>query len=320
MSVPKSYPMAPQRVFLGSAVDLGHVQVSGHVVIDAKPGLRQEIADSLLYAVEKDELWPAKAGKIRGKAGWAGSNSYGKCARVGMYQLKRRQYGMFGDRGPSMDADMRDGCVFMAHLMQVVGPRRIQVIGAPKAPLVVYSDASFDPDYWLVDEERREQPRLGWVCFNHNLGTVPLGRTMEMPHEALELFMPRQQQIYACEALAIPEAVAADPEAFRHRDVTWFVDNEAACSSLIRGASRQEDVNEVVAIALLTFMRLDCRVWFEWIDSDSNPADGLSRAGLRDEWTLQQQWSLKELQWCDRSSARCRSLKEWRWEEALAAE
>ena len=92
-----------------------------------------------------------------------------------------------------MDADMRDGCVFMAHLMQVVGPREIQVIGVPRAPLVVYSDASFDPDYWLVDEDRREQPRLGWVRFNHNLGVVPIGRSVELPYAALELVLPRQQ-------------------------------------------------------------------------------------------------------------------------------
>ena len=36
-------------------------------MIDTKPGIRQEIADALLHAVEKDEWWPAKAGKIRRK-------------------------------------------------------------------------------------------------------------------------------------------------------------------------------------------------------------------------------------------------------------
>ena len=34
--------------------------------------------------------------------------------------------------------------------------------------------------------------------------------------------------------------------------------------------------------------------WFEWIDSDSNPADGLSRDGLLDQWTIQQGWELLE--------------------------
>ena len=90
-----------------------------------------------------------------------------------------------------------------------------------------------------------------------------MGRTLELPHEALEVFVPRTQQIYACEALAVPEAMYADPAYFAGRDVMWFIDNEAACASLIRGASRQEDVNEIVAITLLAAMRLRCRIWFE---------------------------------------------------------
>ena len=39
---------------------------------------------------------------------------------------------------------------------------------------------------------------------------------------------------------------------------------------------------------------LGARLWVEWIDSESNPADGLSRDGLSDEWTCKQQWSLSE--------------------------
>ena len=39
---------------------------------------------------------------------------------------------------------------------------------------------------------------------------------------------------------------------------------------------------------------LNVRVWVEWIDSASNPADGLSRGGLEDSWTQQQGWLLTE--------------------------
>ena len=39
---------------------------------------------------------------------------------------------------------------------------------------------------------------------------------------------------------------------------------------------------------------LECRVWIEWIDSKSNPADGLSRLGLLDPWTQGQGWELSE--------------------------
>ena len=74
----------------------------------------------------------------------------------------------------------------------------------------------------------------------------------------------------------------------------WFIDNEAACSSMVRGGSTAEDVAEIAAIAHLLLLKFQIKVWFEWIDSDSNPSDGLSRDGLLDVWTLEQGWELSE--------------------------
>ena len=53
-------------------------------------------------------------------------------------------------------------------------------------------------------------------------------------------------------------------------------------------------------------MEHDIRIWYEWIDSKSNPADGLSRDGLLDKWTKRQGWNLEEsasLQWNELVSA-----------------
>ena len=38
-----------------------------------------------------------------------------------------------------------------------------------------------------------------------------------------------------------------------------------------------------------------CAAWYEGIDSASNPADGLSRDGIRDQWTLKQGWEITEI-------------------------
>ena len=77
-------------------------------------------------------------------------------------------------------------------------------------------------------------------------------------------------------------------------DVLWFVDNEAAVASLIRGGSSQADVHTMVQLAHYLLQHFWIRVWFEWIDSHSNPSDGLSRAGLLDSWTQLQPWHLFE--------------------------
>ena len=40
--------------------------------------------------------------------------------------------------------------------------------------------------------------------------------------------------------------------------------------------------------------KLGARTWWEWIDSASNPSDGLSCLGIHDPWTAAQGWDIKE--------------------------
>ena len=75
------------------------------------------------------------------------------------------------------------------------------------------------------------------------------------------------------------------PERFVGRDVLCFVDNEAACSALVRGSSSSHDVEMLVQAFHVSLASLSAHAWIEWIDSKSNPSDGLSRTGLQDEWT-----------------------------------
>ena len=99
----------------------------------------------------------------------------------------------------------------------------------------------------------------------------------------------------AMEAFAAIAAPTVSPELFQDKEIIWFVDNESAVSSLIRGASRPEDVNHVAAVSTVTFAKLNSKVWFEWIDTESNPADGLSRQGVSDPWTAEQPWDCVDL-------------------------
>ena len=42
----------------------------------------------------------------------------------------------------------------------------------------------------------------------------------------------------------------------------------------------------------LLLIRSKMVIWFEWVDSNSNLADGLNRDGAEDPWTLEQHWEL----------------------------
>ena len=104
----------------------------------------------------------------------------------------------------------------------------------------------------------------------------------------------RHQQIFPAEAVALPLATWALHSQLRGRDVVWFIDNESAAACAIRGGSALPEVETAIQVAHLLWLHLGCRVWVEWVDSLSNPADGLSRLGLSDPWTRQQGWHLSE--------------------------
>ena len=105
-----------------------------------------------------------------------------------------------------------------------------------------------------------------------------------MEQSVVDTWLPRGQQTFAAEAIAVLTAVYNDASAIAGRDIVWFVDNEAAAASLIRGGSAEDDVNEIAEATHLLLHALGCRLWIEWIDPGSNPSDGASREGTGCAW------------------------------------
>ena len=81
----------------------------------------------------------------------------------------------------------------------------------------------------------------------------------------------------------------------QNSDLIFFVDNQAVCASLVKGASSQPDIARIVAVTHLLWALLSVRVWVE-VPSEANVSDGLSRAGVQDSWSVAQQWSLAATQ------------------------
>eukprot|EP00435_Cladocopium_sp_Y103_P048537 s71_g14.t1 len=179
--------------------------------------------------------------------------------------------------------EMRHGCLrcVLAIWASLLGP---DIPVHPQTSVVtrIYSDASFEDN----------ELRLGWVIFPPS--STPVGGTCVVPPSVVAQWKPRTQQIYPGETLAAVLVPTLCPELLRGCDVLWFFDNEAAVSALIRVTTAETDVLVMVQQAHLQFCSLLMRTWIEWIDSASNPSDGLSRLGLLDEWTLNQHWQVHE--------------------------
>ena len=103
----------------------------------------------------------------------------------------------------------------------------------------------------------------------------------------------RKQQITPCEMMPPLYFLCDFPQYLQGRDVIWFIDNEAAVACLVKGTSREKDMGCISAGIHLMCAKLSCRMYFEWIPTESNASDGLSRDGIADTWSGQQGWTLQ---------------------------
>ena len=135
---------------------------------------------------------------------------------------------------------------------------------------------------------------------------------------------PRVQQIYMAELTAVPFMLARHAAVFQDQDALFFIDNEGALAALIRGGSGEPDAEVVAHLVHSLATILNCRIWWDWVDSVSNPADALSRVGLfaeevqQDLWdgecfTSCPTWSSSESPW-----AIARRLLDFNWAAAIS--
>ena len=202
------------------------------------------------------------------------SNSFGRIGRLGAAVLKKLQY----QKSNIFTEEDAGALEFHLQIIQRVPPRTIHFNRAPSKPLVLYTDAMAEPG---------ERPGLGLLLFR-DPPLAALGVAMRLPWSLYTSWSDRQQQIFPAEVAAVPLALALFRQECAGRDVIAFVDNEAAVSSLIRGSTKVGDTNALVELSHALSLLLHTRVWIEWIDSESNPSDGLSRLGVEDPWTRSQ--------------------------------
>lgn len=276
----KAFKPATNRYYLGTSIHVGDFLTEGTIRFQPKTATTAKVARHISLALEENQMDRDTAGKLRGDLNWMFSNCAGNVGRFAGPVLTALQA---ADQ-PALDPTACQSLRILLQIVQQASPHDICVCGPPKPLLRVYSDASFEDG----------ELRLGWVCMPP--GQRPLGGTCVIPALVLDSWTPRRQQIFPGEALAGLLVPWFHPDVFYHCDALWFIDNEAAASCLIRGNSRESDVHAIAQFSHLLFHTLQCRVWIEWIDSSSNPSDGLSRLGIADPWTVAQDWNVSEFQ------------------------
>ena len=102
----------------------------------------------------------------------------------------------------------------------------------------------------------------------------------EATEEIVSALLPRQTQIIALELLAVAGALCSFRNEIAGHDIIVFCDNQSVCAALSKGASKALDL-QFFATAFHTLCKeFHCCPWIEWVPTDANPADSLSRIGL----------------------------------------
>ena len=83
---------------------------------------------------------------------------------------------------------------------------------------------------------------------------------------------------------------------FEHRkalaghDVNFFVDNVGVLAQLTKGSSGAADLGPLVGAIHFLLVWFDIRVWWEYVESEANISDGLSRDGASDSLSRRLGW------------------------------
>ncbi len=141
--------------------------------------------------------------------------------------------------------------------------------------VVVASDAQVEPGrlpgggYLLVDPASGRRSG-GWMEFDAEL--------LQLLETSMDLIRDeRRQPIALCECAMLPLTLLREGPHIRGRDVLWLVDNTAALSAVVKGASGHPVLEKLVGLYWILTYRFQVRVWIEYVDSESNWSDGISR-------------------------------------------
>jgi hypothetical protein len=177
-------------------------------------------------------------------------------------------------------ASLAMGIEFFLKGIPLLKPRIYQLGAIRRPPVVIYSDA----EWTVVEDPPSIKKGLGGILWRP--GELPHAAEVDTPQNLVDALSERKTQIIPLELMAAAGMLTTYGHMLRGEDVIFFIDNQSVCCALVKGCSRSWDIQLLSTCWQLLCLQLGCRVWIEWVPSESNPADILSRAGTTDEETF----------------------------------
>ena len=260
----QSHYVSSAHAWLGAALNLATVKDGMHFTLQPKESSGTQVIQGCHLAIARGSLTPAEASTLRGQAGWTTTLSAGRFGRIGMRVLKERQY-----QSPSVRSSLDEHDVqklqFLSSVISVAPP-----LLCISADLPVFLVASIR----MHPTQRECAPALDGCCLTTMLsllwvtGTTSLRFCCTTGSSHIPSWqqkpLPSLQQFGNTETSLLEKMSSSlqTPSCRQRHD---------------RGDSRLPVVGTMAMCVQLLMIRYKIAIWFEWVDSNSNLADGLSK-------------------------------------------
>jgi len=135
----------------------------------------------------------------------------------------------------------------------------------------LWSDASFD----LVGECMRM--KMSAIIANSSRA---IGVVFDADDELFARLVPRSTQIVSGEMIALMAQFAFFAEELKGTETIAFCDNLGVVFCAVKGDSSAIDLSCMSRALCMRTLALETTVWFEYVESEANIADGGSRCGV----------------------------------------
>ena len=262
----KSQKLAQSGTFLGLDFDFSTVASTGAVAFWVRERLERKVCDLLEQARQSQSLSPGVS-KLYGMLNFLEQGVWGRIGCGGLGPLKAHQYQSSKDLSPSLLQAFE-----LIEALLRVKPRR-QFYLAPRIwqRCVIASDAALEQPrkgtggFLIVWQDGDTQTREAFVA--------------NIPPDIYSLWSDSEYKIAQLELLMVFMGILTRASLIRNRRGVWFIDNVASLMCLIRGRSRNPELEQLSHLIHSLLFSLQTMLFWEYIPSASNWSDAISRLG-----------------------------------------
>ena len=289
LSVKKRKRLKSMCSFLGVLHDMSTWHTDAAAVLGPSPTSSAKAIAAVNCITTRGNMSQSEAAKLRGQLQWLDSTLLGRPCRPALACLAARQYNLID--GTTVEGPLKDALEYLAFAAEVAPSRAVSLSHkVEEAPTIVYTDAS----------ARGKVMRIGILIIPPH--GIPHVGSYDVPSDVYDVWDERRQYIALGELLAGPVAAHVASNLLAGKDILWYIDNVGALSVLIKNTSRAHDCAKMGMLMSASMMLIQARPWFEYIQSDQNPSDVLSRDGLEDPVVAR---NIREGKWATLPAVSC---------------